>query len=45
MFCVVRRKADDEEPASHRRHTHSPEMGLDASPVGRIVFRNLGRCA
>jgi len=31
MFCVARRKADDEEPTSHRRQTHSPEMGLDAS--------------
>jgi len=45
MLCVVRRKADDEEPTSDRRQTHSPDMGLDASPVGRIVFRNLGRCA
>ena len=45
MLCVVRRKADDEKPASKRRQTKSPDTGLDASPVGRIIFRNLGRCA
>jgi len=38
MFCVVRRKADDEEPTSYRRQTHSLEMGLDASPVGPSFF-------
>ena len=31
MFCMARREVDDEEPTSHRRQTHSPEMGLDAS--------------
>ena len=45
MLCEVRRKADDEEPTSQRRQTNSPDTGLDASPVGRIIFRNLGRCA
>jgi hypothetical protein len=41
----MRRKADDEEPAAKSRQTKSPETGLDTSPVGRIIFRNLGRCA
>jgi hypothetical protein len=41
----VWRKADDEEPTSNRRQTKSPDTGLDASPVGRINFRNLRRCA
>jgi len=45
LLCEVRRKADDAEPASDRRQTKSPDTGLDASPVGRIIFRNLARCA
>src|SRR5262245_37320655 len=44
-LCEMRREADDDEPTSKRRQTKSPETGLDASTVGRIIFRNLGRCA